>query len=157
MSRPQRISNIPDSFPGMSETPLMSLLKVESNSCAIQDARSSHLHLVQYSISMRGFSMVIFSEYKVNALIYYGDSLSEQFDVFCSPTKGVMQSGYPSSPVQKLLLSKYDLFGLKPSVSQLSSIRQIAGNNSPLSWLPDRCREYKFIKVKIPIGSSPVK
>ena len=76
--------------------------------------------------------MVMVSEYKVIVLNFYGDSLSEQFDVFCSPTKGVMQSGYPSSPVQKLLLSKYDLFGLKPSVSQLSSIMQKTGNISPV-------------------------
>src|SRR5438132_1057793 len=51
----RRISKMPP-VPGTSVTPRISCSNVTSSSCAIQAARSSHRHRVQYSISIRGFS-----------------------------------------------------------------------------------------------------
>ena len=51
----------------------------------------------------------------------------------CSPINCSIQTGYPSSPGQNLLLSKYDWLELKPSIAQLLICVHKIGFNYPVS------------------------
>jgi hypothetical protein len=63
LALPQEFAVDPDfelpPVPGISATSPRLSVKVWSNSCAIQPARSSQLHCVQYRIVIRGFSPIV--------------------------------------------------------------------------------------------------